>query len=119
MSASRFLRPLARALPRQPVIQQSAIVRPAAIASFSTQTRVSQPTKNAPAKITRVALPEEKKAGKMVALQSAMPQLIPFFFVNEVTFAWILLPTLIYVFSKYLLPQKVRLMAARMFISKL
>jgi F-type H+-transporting ATPase subunit 8 len=52
-------------------------------------------------------------------LKSAMPQLIPFFFVNETTFAFVLLPTLIYVFSKYILPQRVRLFAARLFISKL
>lgn len=52
-------------------------------------------------------------------LKSAMPQLIPFFFVNEVTFAFILVPSLIYMMSKYILPNKVRLFAARMFISKL
>lgn len=48
-----------------------------------------------------------------------MPQLIPFFFVNETIIAFVLLPTLVYLFSKYILPQRVRLMAARMFISKL
>lgn len=48
-----------------------------------------------------------------------MPQLVPFFFVNETTAAFILLPTLIYVMSKYILPQRVRLFAARLFISKL
>lgn len=52
-------------------------------------------------------------------LQAAMPQLIPFYFVNEVTTAFIIMPTLIYVFSKYLLPQRVRTMCARLFISKL
>jgi F-type H+-transporting ATPase subunit 8 len=48
-----------------------------------------------------------------------MPQLIPFYFVNEVTTAFIIMPTLIYIFSKYLLPQRVRMMCARLFISKL
>ena len=48
-----------------------------------------------------------------------MPQLVPFFMVNETTFAFILIPSLIYVFSKYILPQRVRLFAARLFISKL
>jgi F-type H+-transporting ATPase subunit 8 len=48
-----------------------------------------------------------------------MPQLIPFFFVNETTMAFILIPSLIYVMSKYVLPQRVRLFAARLFISKL
>ena len=52
-------------------------------------------------------------------LKSAMPQLIPFFFVNETTVAFVLLPTLIYIFSKYILPQRLRLFAARLFISKL
>ncbi|KAF2091659.1 ATP synthase F0 subunit 8, partial [Saccharata proteae CBS 121410] len=52
-------------------------------------------------------------------LQAAMPQLVPFFFVSEVTYAFILLPTMIYILSKYLLPQDVRRMCARLFISKL
>jgi F-type H+-transporting ATPase subunit 8 len=47
-----------------------------------------------------------------------MPQLIPFFFVNE-TMAFILLPSLIYIMSKYVLPNRVRMFAARLFISKL
>jgi len=54
-----------------------------------------------------------------IPLQAAMPQLVPFFFVNEVVYAFIVLPTLIYLMSKYILPQKVRMMAARLFISKL
>ena len=48
-----------------------------------------------------------------------MPQLIPFYFVNEVVFAFTLLPLLTYVFSKYILPQRLRLFAARLFTSKL
>ncbi|MAC82255.1 MAG: hypothetical protein CML66_29870 [Rhodobacteraceae bacterium] len=48
-----------------------------------------------------------------------MPQLVPFYFVNEVTFAFAVLVTLIYVFSKYVLPRFVRLFSARVFISKL
>jgi F-type H+-transporting ATPase subunit 8 len=48
-----------------------------------------------------------------------MPQLVPFYFVNETVTAWILLPTIIYILSKYILPQNVRRMAARLFISKL
>ncbi|KAF2795209.1 hypothetical protein K505DRAFT_324228 [Melanomma pulvis-pyrius CBS 109.77] len=58
-------------------------------------------------------------AQQMTILKSAMPQLIPFFFVNETTMAFILLPSLIYIMSKYVLPQRVRLFAARLFISKL
>ena len=52
-------------------------------------------------------------------LLAAMPQLVPFYFVNEVTTAFILLPALIYLMSKYLLPQTVRTKLARLFISKL
>lgn len=48
-----------------------------------------------------------------------MPQLIPFYFVNEVVYAFTIIPLLTYVFSKYLLPNKLRLFAARLFVSKL
>jgi len=48
-----------------------------------------------------------------------MPQLVPFYFINEVAFAFILLITMIYIFSKYILPRFVRLFLSRMFISKL
>jgi len=52
-------------------------------------------------------------------LQAGMPQLVPFFFVSETVWGFAFVVTLVYVFSKYLLPQKVRLFAARLFISKL
>ena len=48
-----------------------------------------------------------------------MPQLIPFYFVNQVIFAFIILIVLIYNFSKYILPRFVRLFFSRLFISKL
>ncbi|PQE31519.1 ATPase subunit 8 (mitochondrion) protein [Rutstroemia sp. NJR-2017a WRK4] len=48
-----------------------------------------------------------------------MPQLVPFHFINQVTFAFILLTVMIYVFSKYTLPRFVRLFISRVFISKL
>jgi F-type H+-transporting ATPase subunit 8 len=48
-----------------------------------------------------------------------MPQLVPFHFINQVTFAYILLTVMIYVFSKYTLPRFVRLFISRVFISKL
>jgi hypothetical protein len=48
-----------------------------------------------------------------------MPQLVPFYFVNEVAGAFIIIPTLIYLLSKYWLPQTVRTKLARLFISKL
>nr|AWL21278.1 ATP synthase F0 subunit 8 [Gamarada debralockiae] len=48
-----------------------------------------------------------------------MPQLVPFYFINEVTFAFILLVVMIYVFSIFVLPRFVRLFTSRIFISKL
>jgi F-type H+-transporting ATPase subunit 8 len=48
-----------------------------------------------------------------------MPQLVPFYFVNEVTFAFVLLIVMVYVFSKYILPRFVRLFISRVYISKL
>jgi len=48
-----------------------------------------------------------------------MPQLVPFYFINQVTFTFILLIVLIYMFSKYILPRFVRLFLTRTFISKL
>ena len=48
-----------------------------------------------------------------------MPQLVPFYFINQVTFAFILLVIMIYVFLKYILLRFVRLFISRIFISKL
>jgi len=48
-----------------------------------------------------------------------MPQLVPFYFINQVTFAFAILALLIFVFSKYILPRFVRLFTTRVFISKL
>jgi len=48
-----------------------------------------------------------------------MPQLVPFFFINQVTVAFILLIVKVYIFSKYLLPRFVHLFLSRIFISKL
>jgi len=46
-----------------------------------------------------------------------MPQLIPFFFVNQVIFNFSLLVIIIYMFSKYLLPRFVRLLKTRLHIN--
>ncbi|KAL5344172.1 ATP synthase F0 subunit 8, partial [Pseudogymnoascus australis] len=51
--------------------------------------------------------------------KNTMPQLVPFYFINQVTFAFIILVTMIYVFSKFILPRFVRLFLSRVFISKL
>jgi F-type H+-transporting ATPase subunit 8 len=48
-----------------------------------------------------------------------MPQLTPFYFINEVTVTFVLITILIYLFSKYILPRFVRLFLSRVLISKL
>lgn len=48
-----------------------------------------------------------------------MPQLVPFFFMNEVVFTMTIIPLLVYAMSKYILPKNLRTFASRMFISKL
>jgi F-type H+-transporting ATPase subunit 8 len=48
-----------------------------------------------------------------------MPQLVPFFFVNQIIFTFIIIITMIYIFSKNILPRFVRLFLTRIFISKL
>ena len=48
-----------------------------------------------------------------------MPQLVPFYFMNQVITAFILLTLVIYVFSKYILPRFVRLFITRVAIKNL
>ena len=48
-----------------------------------------------------------------------MPQLIPFYFLNQLSFAFLTLLTLIYVFSKYILPLFTFQQVVRMYITKL
>jgi F-type H+-transporting ATPase subunit 8 len=48
-----------------------------------------------------------------------MPQLVPFFFVNQVTYNFLLLVIIIYLFSKYILPRFVRLFKTRIFLKTL
>ena len=48
-----------------------------------------------------------------------MPQLTPFYFVNEVTFAFVVIIITIYMLSESILPGFIRLFLARTFISKL
>jgi F-type H+-transporting ATPase subunit 8 len=48
-----------------------------------------------------------------------MPQLVPFFFVNQVVFTFLILIILIYSFSKYILPKYVRIFISRVGIKKL
>jgi F-type H+-transporting ATPase subunit 8 len=48
-----------------------------------------------------------------------MPQLVPFYYVNEVVFAFGLIVVILYILSKYILPRIVRLFVSRMFIDKI
>ena len=48
-----------------------------------------------------------------------MPQLIPFFFFNQISFAFLTLILLIYLFSKYFLPLFNILQITRMYILQL
>nr|YP_010240535.1 ATP synthase subunit 8 [Phellinotus piptadeniae]QTF87876.1 ATP synthase subunit 8 [Phellinotus piptadeniae] len=48
-----------------------------------------------------------------------MPQLIPFFFINQLFFSFLTLLILIYVFSKYILPLFTFQQVVRMYITKL
>jgi F-type H+-transporting ATPase subunit 8 len=48
-----------------------------------------------------------------------MPQLVPFYFINEITFTFAIIAITVYMLSKYILPRFVRLFLSRTFISKL
>jgi Fungal ATP synthase protein 8 (A6L). len=48
-----------------------------------------------------------------------VPQLVPIFFVNEITFTFVIIALTVYILSKYILPRFVRLFVSRTFISKL
>jgi F-type H+-transporting ATPase subunit 8 len=46
-----------------------------------------------------------------------MPQLVPFFFVNQVIFNFITLMVIIYLLTKYLLPRIVRVLKTRLHVN--
>jgi F-type H+-transporting ATPase subunit 8 len=48
-----------------------------------------------------------------------MPQLIPFYFLNQAVFVFFLLSILIFVFSKYILPRILELYISRNEINKI
>ena len=48
-----------------------------------------------------------------------MPQLLPFFFVHQLSFSFILLFLLVYLFSKYILPVFTFRQVIRMYVTKL
>lgn len=48
-----------------------------------------------------------------------MPQLIPFYFLNQLSFTFLVLISLIFIFSKYILPLYTYQQVVRMYITKL
>ena len=48
-----------------------------------------------------------------------MPQLTPFYYMNEIVFAFAIIVIVLYTSSKYILPRIVRLFLSRMFINKI
>ena len=48
-----------------------------------------------------------------------MPQLIPFYFINQLFFSFVILFLLVYVFSKYILPLFTLQQVIRTYITKL
>lgn len=57
--------------------------------------------------------------GLQAVLMQTMPQLLPFYFVNQLSFAVLVLGTLVYVFGTYVLPVFVELFVTRMYVTKL
>ncbi|KAJ4332292.1 ATP synthase F0 subunit 8 [Ascochyta clinopodiicola] len=119
MNTTRFLRPFARAAFRAPTAVRPAVMARPALASQQQKKTPEVGAQQMVRTADNTAQKHPPTNSTQTILKSAMPQLIPFFFVNETTVAFVLLPTLIYIFSKYILPQRVRLFAARLFISKL
>ncbi len=48
-----------------------------------------------------------------------MPQLVPFYYINEIFFTFVIISVLIFFLSKYILPNKVRLFISRLYIKKI
>ena len=48
-----------------------------------------------------------------------MPQLIPFYFINQLSFSFLILLALVYLFSKYILPLFTFQQVVRIYITKL
>jgi F-type H+-transporting ATPase subunit 8 len=48
-----------------------------------------------------------------------MPQLVPFYYMNEIVFSFGLIVLILYILSKYILPRIVRLFVSRTFIDKI
>jgi F-type H+-transporting ATPase subunit 8 len=48
-----------------------------------------------------------------------MPQLVPFYFINEIVFTFSIIASTVYILSKYVLPRFVRLFSTRIYIVRL
>jgi len=48
-----------------------------------------------------------------------MPQLVPFYFVNEIVFSFIIIGSLLYLLSKYILPEILKSLISRTYINNL
>nr|YP_002836215.1 ATP synthase subunit 8 [Nakaseomyces bacillisporus]CAX36945.1 ATP synthase subunit 8 [Nakaseomyces bacillisporus] len=48
-----------------------------------------------------------------------MPQLVPFYFMNQLTYGFLLITVLLILFSKVFLPMILKLHVTRLYISKL
>jgi len=48
-----------------------------------------------------------------------MPQLVPFYFINEIVFSYTLVIIILYLLSKYILPRIVRLFITRIYINNI
>jgi F-type H+-transporting ATPase subunit 8 len=56
---------------------------------------------------------------QLTRLNNLMPQLLPYFFLNQITFVFVVLLVLVYILSKYVLPLFTLLQVARLYITKL
>jgi F-type H+-transporting ATPase subunit 8 len=136
MSAS-LLRPLLRAPPAARAVQarffaarsaralapaaQSAAARKTQAAAPGKQLVKPEPASKMPSRVwNRPQAGAETVTDKaQTVLLAAMPQMVPFYFVNEVATTFGMLIVLIYLYSKYWLPQTVRTRLARLFVVKL
>ena len=57
--------------------------------------------------------------GKATTTFMTMPQLLPFYFINQLSFSFLVLITMVYVFGTYILPVFAELFVTRMYITKL
>jgi len=120
--STTFLRPLLRSPPLARAFQaRSFVSQSARVLTPTTATPASRKTlvAAAPGKQVKPEPAASQKLPSRVVLLAGMPQLVPFYFVNEVATTFGILTVLIYLYSKYWLPQTVRTRLARLFVVKL